>query len=187
MRGHPPGPRMRCGWGCGAQFTGRNMRALHIMREAAGSLRRHGPTMAELASQGRTPTGAAHAMRRTPRCPAHGEPSAGAFQRQPRMPCGWGCGAQLTGRNMRAHFTICPKRPAASGDMERRRGTLKVKGGRPPSPRMLCGCHCGTDLTGRNMRAHFTICANRPAGSDHVDRRGWCLPGTSGDIRPRRA
>jgi hypothetical protein len=32
----------------------------------------------------------------------------------PRMKCGWGCGAQLTGRNMGAHFTICAKLPAAS-------------------------------------------------------------------------
>jgi len=30
------------------------------------------------------------------------------------MKCGWGCGVQLTGRNMRAHFTICAKRSAAS-------------------------------------------------------------------------
>jgi hypothetical protein len=52
--------------------------------------------------------------------------------RGPRMKCGWGCGAKLTGRNMRAHFTICPKRPAASGEMERRRGTLKVERGHPP-------------------------------------------------------
>jgi hypothetical protein len=29
------------------------------------------------------------------------------------MQCGWGCGD--TGRNMRAHFTICAKRPAATG------------------------------------------------------------------------
>jgi len=36
------------------------------------------------------------------------------------MKCGWSCGAQLTGRNMRAHFTICPKRPAVSEDGDRR-------------------------------------------------------------------
>jgi hypothetical protein len=46
--------------------------------------------------------------------------------RGPRMKCGWGCGAQLTGRYMRAHFTTCPKRPEASDDVERRRGILKV-------------------------------------------------------------
>ncbi len=27
------------------------------------------------------------------------------------MPCGWKCGAKLTARGMRMHFTICPKRP----------------------------------------------------------------------------
>ena len=35
--------------------------------------------------------------------------------------CGWGSGTQLTERQMRAHFTICAKRPAGS-DVERRRG-----------------------------------------------------------------
>ena len=34
--------------------------------------------------------------------------------RGPQMPCGWGCGAKLTGIQMRAHFTICPNRPAIS-------------------------------------------------------------------------
>jgi len=37
---------------------------------------------------------------------------------------------------------------------------------------MLCGWGCGAQLTGRNMRAHSTICAKRPAASDHVDRGG---------------
>jgi hypothetical protein len=27
------------------------------------------------------------------------------------MPCGWRCGAKLTAREMREHFTTCPKRP----------------------------------------------------------------------------
>jgi hypothetical protein len=36
------------------------------------------------------------------------------------MKCGWVCGAQFTGRNMRAHSTMCPNLPAASGDVERR-------------------------------------------------------------------
>lgn len=33
----------------------------------------------------------------------------------PRTTCGWGSGAKLTERDMRAHLTICTKRPAASG------------------------------------------------------------------------
>jgi hypothetical protein len=46
------------------------------------------------------------------------------------MKCGWGCGEQLTGRNMRAYFTICAKRPAVSGDVDRRGRSSKVKRGR---------------------------------------------------------
>lgn len=29
----------------------------------------------------------------------------------PTMPCGWRCGAQLTAREMRTHFSDCPKKP----------------------------------------------------------------------------
>jgi hypothetical protein len=47
--------------------------------------------------------------------------------RGPRMKCGWGCGAKLTGRNMRAHFTICPKRSAAF----HRRGPTRGKQSSP--------------------------------------------------------
>jgi hypothetical protein len=42
-------------------------------------------------------------------------PSHRSAARGPRMQCGWGCGADLTGCNMCAHFTIYAKRPAASG------------------------------------------------------------------------
>src|SRR5580698_1178476 len=31
----------------------------------------------------------------------------------PRMKCGWGCGTRLTASQMRAHFTVCPSRPAS--------------------------------------------------------------------------
>jgi hypothetical protein len=41
------------------------------------------------------------------------------------MKCGWGCGEQLIGRNMRAHFTTRAKRPAASDHVDRRGGTCK--------------------------------------------------------------
>src|SRR5580700_3767053 len=60
-----------------------------------------------------------------------------------RMLRGWRCGAERTRRNMRAHFTVCAKRPAGSDDVERREGTLKVKRGRPAGQRMLCGWGCG--------------------------------------------
>jgi hypothetical protein len=36
-------------------------------------------------------------------------------------------------------------------------------------------CGCGAKLTGRTMRAYFTICAEQPAASDQVDRRGRTL------------
>jgi hypothetical protein len=82
-----------------------------------------------------------------------------------RMRCGWSCGAQLTGRNTRAQFTIIS-----------------------PAPRMQCDPGYRATLTGRQMRAHFTICPNRicpnrPAASEHADRRG--ARGTP-DIAPGR-
>jgi hypothetical protein len=55
--------------------------------------------------------------------------------------------------------------------------------GPPRGPRMRCGWGCGAKLTTRNMRAHFTICAKRPAGSDKVDRRGRSLKAKR---KPRR-
>src|ERR1700684_1948723 len=61
--GRPRGPQMKCGWGCGAKLTGRNMRALHNMDEAAGSLRARGPARKELVSQAWMPAGAANAVR----------------------------------------------------------------------------------------------------------------------------
>lgn len=34
------------------------------------------------------------------------------------MPCGWGCGAELTASGLRSHFTLCQKRPGTKA-MER--------------------------------------------------------------------
>lgn len=45
--------------------------------------------------------------------PPLGHPPWGHRPPGVRMPCGWGCGANLTAREIRTHFTICPKRPAA--------------------------------------------------------------------------
>jgi hypothetical protein len=47
------------------------------------------------------------------------------------MRCGWGCGAQLTGRDMRAHFTECDRisRYVRSGqELESCEGGLLPKG-----------------------------------------------------------
>jgi hypothetical protein len=91
--------------------------------------------------------GAANAVRPARRSATHGEPDAGALRRGPRMRCGWGCGAVLT-------------------------GSSKGKRGHPPGRRMLCGWRFGTVLTASQMRAHFTTCPKRPAASGHVDRQG---------------
>ena len=71
-------------------------------------------------------------------------------QRGLQMACGWGCGACLTERQMRTHFTIGPKRPAISdherrgsphraadsGQTNKRLRRSKAKRGRPPGRRM---------------------------------------------------
>ena len=103
------------------------------------------------------------------------------------MKCGWGCGAQLTGRSMRVRFTICAKRPAGSGDVERRRGTLKVKRGRPAGPLMKCGWGRGEQLTGPSMRTHFN---NRREAARRFRAReaalGRCSKVTGGRARCRQ-
>jgi hypothetical protein len=71
----------------------------------------------------------------------------------------------------RTHLTICPKRPAGAERGDGRLRNSKVKRGRPRAPLMKCGWGCGEQLTRRNMRAHFTICAKRLAGSGEVERR----------------
>jgi hypothetical protein len=67
-----------------------------------------------------------------------------------------------------AQVIRCQRRPGVSDDVDHRRRNWKAKHGRPPGRRMLCGWRCGSRLTASQMRAHFTICAKRPAGLDHV-------------------
>lgn len=43
---------------------------------------------------------------------------AGGRPRGVTMPCGW-CGSKLTARELRAHFTDCPKRP------DKKKGTIR--------------------------------------------------------------
>ncbi len=83
----------------------------------------------------------------------------------PRMPCGWGCGAVLTHREMRRHFTDCPRRPVVP---ETVRPAKPNRGGRPPGPHMLCGWRCGAKLTATKMRKHFAHCSRRPKASGGV-------------------
>jgi hypothetical protein len=70
------------------------------------------------------------------------------------MKCGWGCGAQLTGRNMRAHFTICLNRcqPLTTGmTRENRMPSADTHRGAE-----RCAAGLRAELAGRQMRAHFS-------------------------------
>jgi hypothetical protein len=128
-----------------AAYRAQYARALHHIREAAGGLRRRGATRAELKGK-RGPSGA-NAARLARRHRAHCEPEAGEFHRGPRMRCGWGCGAQLTGHQMRAHFTICAKRLAASDHMDRRGRNSSSSGSeRAPSSERLCLRHLSPSI-----------------------------------------
>ncbi len=116
--------------------------------------------------------------------------NAGGRPPGPRMPCGWGCGAELTGQEMRPHFTRCPNRPTVS-DLVRRLATharrpranagsvrfrvppnlaprpaksvaerSESEAGTPVGAPHACGWRCGTQLTASDMRKHFTECPN---------------------------
>jgi hypothetical protein len=78
-----------------------------------------------------------------PRRPTHGEPDGVALA----------CSSQLTGYQMRAPFSLCPKRPAGSSHVDRGGRRPKVKRGRPQGPR------------GAGRFGHFVKCA-------HPARRG---------------
>ena len=89
LMGGPPGPRMPCGWGCGAKLTTSQMR-----RHFTDCPRR--PTILETMK------------------PPPPKPNRGGRPTGPRMPCGWQCRAKLTATTMRKHFSRCPKRPTVS-------------------------------------------------------------------------
>jgi hypothetical protein len=60
--------------------------------------------------------------------------------RAPRMPCRWGCEPSSPGsQKIRASFSICLNRPAASERVHRRRRNWKPKRGCPPESRWRCG------------------------------------------------
>ena len=109
---------MPCGWGCGAELTGQEMRP-HFTRcpnrpTVSDLERRHSPV---------APTGLALMQDRcgsaSPKSGYQGQQRAlqnevKVKRGRPsgrRMPCGWRCGTQLTASDMRKHFTECPKRP----------------------------------------------------------------------------
>jgi len=72
------------------------------------------------------------------------------------MKCGWGCGAQLTGRNMRAHFTICPKRPAVSEDGDRRGRRVELETAK--------GLNFATRQARRNLSFDDARTSRQPSG-----------------------
>ena len=91
--GRPPGPSMRCGWGCGTLVTATQSRThFHhcpnrprprwLSRNARMCLWEQDHTFSLI-----------------------GRP------RGPQMQCGWQCGAALTSHQMRVHFPRCPNRP----------------------------------------------------------------------------
>jgi hypothetical protein len=170
--GRPRGPRMPCGWGCGADLPASDASALHHLCESAGGLRRSGPSEPE--GQACVPTGFTNAVRLAPRCPNHGEPDASAFHSMPKAagglrPCGpkrgnaqakrghppgadyavrLGLATQLAAPNARALHNM---REAAGG--LRARGPAKEElwtAGR----RTLYGWGCGSRLTASRMREH---------------------------------
>jgi hypothetical protein len=88
------------------------------------------------------------------------------------MKCGWGSSAQLTGRNMRAYFTICPSRPAAF-DREDRRG--RTRRSSTDSHRAADAMRLALRRQTHGIRAHFNNCTRRP----------W-VRGPGGQIFPSR-
>jgi hypothetical protein len=94
--GRPRGPRMPCGWNCGAKLT-----ASEVRKHFAGCRLR--PTVQD------TP-------RQLPAKPNRGGRPAG-----PRMPCGWQCGASVTATEMRRHFAECLHRPKSLRQRKGRR------------------------------------------------------------------
>ena len=121
--GRPRGPRMACGWGCGIALSGHEMRAHftgcpkrpafpgHVDRPSslvAASLRRPGVRRGSAAAK----SDYGGRLRRPLR---NGTERSKAKRGRPpgrRMPCGWGCGSQLTASHMRTHFTDCRNGPA---------------------------------------------------------------------------
>jgi len=87
--GRSPGPRMPCGWGCGARLTN-------------GEMRRH------FTDCPRRPTVLETTRKRSAKSNRGGRPTG------PSMLCGWRCRAKLTATTMRRHFVLCPRRPKAA-------------------------------------------------------------------------
>ena len=161
-RGTPAGRRMLCGWRHGAELTGHTCGPTPQYARNGRQFRQGGPTRGSLkVKPGRSPGR--------------------------RIPCGWRDGEHTS---LRVAFHRA-KRPTASDDEDRRWRNAKAKRGPPTgaanavraalwlpksqqagyariSPKPADEMRLGLRLRAyrRQIRAHFTICHNRPAGSD---------------------
>jgi hypothetical protein len=72
---------------------------------------------------------------------------------KPRKPSGWGCGAETTALWMRAHFTLCAKRPAASDHVDRRARTRRFSVPAHRDRECFAAWSCGTRLTASHANA----------------------------------
>jgi hypothetical protein len=112
---------MRCGWGCGEQLTATGIRS-HFTRcprrpkEPSDLERLEGWRLAFLYCR-RCVSGTCQKCTRRVRVEMSRKDPTIKLIGRPRgaqMPCGWDCGAVLTGHQMREHFTGCAHRPEAS-------------------------------------------------------------------------
>ena len=124
--GRPAGPRMPCGWGCGATLASTDMRT-HFTECPKR------PTRSHWMKQTRCRCCSAYykyavglccgycARCRSGRCLyCWGDQRRRAARvhrgrpQGPHMLCGWGCRARLAASEMRRHFVHCPNRPRVS-------------------------------------------------------------------------
>ncbi len=90
----------------------------------------------------------------------------------PWMQCGWGCGAWLTGHQMRAHFTRCPHRPADLPQvnyLDRPRRNWKAKPGRR---RGVECCAAGVAAPDSRLAAYAPISITARGGRGFEVRAG---------------
>jgi hypothetical protein len=70
------------------------------------------------------------------------------------MKRGWGCGADLTDRQIRTSGYA--RTGAASDHGDQPREEVESQAQPPTGPHMLCGWRCGARLTASQLRANFT-------------------------------
>lgn len=115
--------------------------------------------------------------------------SQGGRPRGKTMPCGWGCGASLSAREMRGHFTTCPNRekpaalPASAPAPEARiepatRPTGKRRGAKPATGAPLSMSERLRALR-HEPEESLAPCANQPVSNPQVTRFRPAKPATT--------